>query len=131
VFVSSVDDLWGSLGTPDEGMKEEGGKVESWSGVSGSLAHGVWYGWSVGVVRSYAAASVSAALAIAVWGQALVAGSLPRLFLLLISTRRSIPINATVMESWIDSMRCCRACDLNDSPFDGRLATFHGVVSLL
>jgi hypothetical protein len=32
------------LGTPDEGMKDEGGKVESWSGVSGSLARGVWYG---------------------------------------------------------------------------------------
>jgi hypothetical protein len=27
--LSSVDDLWGLLGTPDEGMKEEGGKVES------------------------------------------------------------------------------------------------------
>ena len=30
VFVSSVDDRWRleTLGTPDEGMKEEGGKVE-------------------------------------------------------------------------------------------------------
>ena len=25
VFLSSVGDLWGLLGTPDEGMKEEGG----------------------------------------------------------------------------------------------------------
>jgi hypothetical protein len=79
VFVSSVDDLWGSLGTPDEGMKEEGGKVESWSG---SVCRGVWYGWSVGVVRSYAVASASASEALAIhllyWGQALVAGSLPR-----------------------------------------------------
>jgi hypothetical protein len=36
VILSSVDDLWGLLGTPDEGMKEEGDKVEmetrSWSG---------------------------------------------------------------------------------------------------
>jgi len=64
VVLSSVDDIWGLLGTPDEGMKEEGRrgrKVESWSG---SLCRGVWYGWSVGVVRSYAAVSASAALAI-------------------------------------------------------------------
>jgi hypothetical protein len=59
VFLSSVDDLWGLLGTPDEGMKEEGGKVESWSG---SLCCGVWYGGSVRVVRSYAVASASASL---------------------------------------------------------------------
>jgi hypothetical protein len=57
------------LGTPDEGMKEEGVKVEmeerSWSG--SDLCRGVWYECSsVGVVRSCAVASASEALAIAV-----------------------------------------------------------------
>ena len=62
--VSSVDDM-GFLGTPDEGMKEEGDKVEmetrSWSG---SLCRGVWYGLKA--VRSCAVASAPEALAIAV-----------------------------------------------------------------
>jgi hypothetical protein len=106
------------LGTPDEGMKEEGGKVESWSG---SLARGVWYGWIiVGVVRSYAAASASASEARAIhllyWGQALVAGSSPRLFLLFdrhLGARRYrcynnkqvtvIEVSVVVWMSWINN----------------------------
>ena len=39
VFLSSVDDLWGLLGTPDEGMKEEGEKsgIVEWICVRWSL----------------------------------------------------------------------------------------------
>ena len=46
-----------------------------------AVEFGTDFGWSVGVVRSDAAVSASAALAIHLlyWGQALVAGSLLRL----------------------------------------------------
>jgi hypothetical protein len=132
VILSSVDDLWGLLGTPDEGMKEEGGKsgIVEWISVPWSLVRmellelcevvplrrrrhrrllqsicclrPSFGGWELAEVISFAQSSLSGHFT-----------------------------NATVLKNRSHGVRCCQALFVNDVPSENRLVVFRGHVSLL